>query len=80
MGKGFLNRFADHFDSFYHLCDHLVDRLLLFYARFYGKYTAQILEKMKTDGSPQADIDQQAKDMAKFSEMYKNPLFNALIS
>lgn len=35
---------------------------------------------MKTDGSPQADIDQQAKDMAKFSEMYKNPLFNALIS
>jgi len=47
---------------------------------FMEKYTAQILEKMKTDGALQADIDQQAKDMAKFSEMYKNPLFNALIS
>jgi len=47
---------------------------------FMEKYTAQILEKMKTDGVPQTDIDKQAKEMTKFGEMYKNPFFNALIT
>ncbi len=47
---------------------------------FMEKYAAKALEQMKADGVPAATIEAEAADMAKFREMYKNPLFVALIT
>jgi len=43
-------------------------------------YTAHILENMKASGASQAEITKKSAEMAKFSEMYKNPFFNALLT
>lgn len=47
---------------------------------FAEKYGAHILEKLKASGAGQAEIAKQSAEMTRFSEMYKNPLFNALIT
>jgi hypothetical protein len=52
-----------------------------FFIPDYGeKYAAQMLEKLKASGASQMEVAKQTKEMASFSEMYKNPLFNALIT
>jgi len=47
---------------------------------FGEKYTAHLLEKMRTSGATQAAIDKKATEMGSFNQMYKNPFFNALIT
>jgi hypothetical protein len=47
---------------------------------FMEKYTAHTLDKLKASGAGQLEIEEQTKEMAKFGKMYKNPLFNALIT
>jgi hypothetical protein len=52
----------------------------VFYPDFAEKYAAQMIEKLKSGGASEAIIAKQTKEMASFSEMYKNPFFNALIT
>ena len=44
------------------------------------KYAAHILDKLKASGASQVEIDKQTKEMANFAKMYKNPLFNAMMT
>ena len=41
---------------------------------FMQKYTAYYVEKMRKDGTPEAEIEKTQKEMTEFGEMYKNPL------
>jgi hypothetical protein len=47
---------------------------------FMEKYSAQMLGELKASGASQAKIDEETKEMANFARMYKNPLFNAMIT
>ena len=47
---------------------------------FAEKYAAVAIEKIKASGASAATIAQKTAEMTKFSEMYKNPFFNALIT
>ena len=47
---------------------------------FMEKFSAQEIADLKASGASQAEIDKQTKEMANFAEMYKNPLFNALMT
>lgn len=47
---------------------------------FLEKYSAHMLDELKATGTSQAEIDKQTKEMADFSNMYKNPFFNAMIT
>jgi hypothetical protein len=47
---------------------------------FAEKYAAQMLDKLKTGGASQLEIDKQTKEMANFVRMYRNPLFNAMMT
>ncbi|MEJ0105141.1 MAG: DUF4199 domain-containing protein [Bacteroidota bacterium] len=47
---------------------------------FAEKYSAHVLENLKTSGASEAEIAKKSAEMAGFSEMYKNPFFNALIT
>ncbi len=47
---------------------------------FAEKYAAQMLDKLKAAGATEMEVAKQTKEMASFSAMYKNPLFNALIT
>jgi MFS family permease len=47
---------------------------------FGEKYAAHMLEKLKASGAREVELAKQTKEMASFSEMYKNPFFNALIT
>ena len=47
---------------------------------FMEKYSAHMLDKLKTSGASQMEIDKQTKEMAHFAVMYKNPFFNAMIT
>src|SRR5882762_5083808 len=47
---------------------------------FAEKYGAHVLESLKASGASQAEIARQSAKMASFSEMYKNPFFNALLT
>jgi hypothetical protein len=47
---------------------------------FMEKYTAHELTKLKASGASQAEIDREAKEMADFAIMYKNPFFNAMMT
>ena len=44
------------------------------------KYAANMLDKLKAGGASQIEIDKQTKEMADFAKMYKNPLFNAMMT
>jgi hypothetical protein len=47
---------------------------------FAEKYSAHILESLRASGASQEEIARQSAKTASFSEMYKNPLFNALLT
>jgi hypothetical protein len=47
---------------------------------FMDKYSAHELDKLKASGASQIEIDKQTKEMASFGRMYKNPLFNAMMT
>ena len=51
-----------------------------FMPNFMEKYSAHMLDKLKTSGASQMEIDKQTKEMAHFAVMYKNPFFNAMIT
>jgi len=52
----------------------------VFIPDFGEKYAAHVMEGLKASGASQAEIARQSAKMASFSEMYKNPFFNALIT
>ena len=52
----------------------------IFIPDFMEKYTAHYLENMKTAGATQAEISEATSKMAWYREMYKNPLFVALLT
>lgn len=47
---------------------------------FGDKYAAMTLEKMRADGEPAEKIAAMEKQMAQFTEWYKNPILNVLIT
>lgn len=47
---------------------------------FMDNYSANTLAELKANGASQVEIDKQTKEMADFAIMYKNPLFNALMT
>ena len=47
---------------------------------FGDKYAAHMLEQLKASGASTAEIEKQTAEMAKFSQMYKNPFFNAMMT
>jgi amino acid transporter len=47
---------------------------------FMEKYSAHMLDELKASGASQIEIDKQAKKMADFARMYKNPFFNAMMT
>jgi len=47
---------------------------------FMEKYSAHTLDELKAGGASQIEIDKQAKEMANFAKMYKNPFFNAMMT
>jgi Protein of unknown function (DUF4199) len=47
---------------------------------FGEKYAAHMLEKLKVSGASEIEMAKQTKEMASFSDMYKNPFFNALMT
>ena len=47
---------------------------------FATKYSAHEIEKVRASGAPQAQIDAKVRDMARFEEMYKNPLINIALT
>jgi MFS family permease len=47
---------------------------------FGEKYAAHMLEKLKASGVSEIEMAKQTKEMASFSDIYKNPFFNALIT
>lgn len=52
----------------------------LFMPDFAEKYGAHIIDKLKTSGASQLEIDKQTKEMASFAKMYKNPLIVILFT
>lgn len=44
------------------------------------KYSAHELDKLKASGANQVEIDKLTKKLANFAEMFKNPLFNAMMT
>jgi hypothetical protein len=57
----------------------LVD-YFFFIPDFLEKYSAHTLDQLKANGASQIEIDKQTKEMAGFAEMYKNPVFNAMMT
>src|SRR5215510_9907940 len=47
---------------------------------FMEKYSAHMLDELKTSGASQMEIDKQAKEMADFAVKFKNPFFNAMMT
>jgi hypothetical protein len=47
---------------------------------FAEKYSAQTLAELKASGASQVEIEKQTKEMANFTTMFKNPLFNAMMT
>ena len=57
----------------------LIDSIF-FIPDFMEKFSAHMLDELKASGASQLEIDKQAKEMAEFIVMYKNPFFNALMT
>lgn len=57
----------------------LVD-YFFFIPDFMEKYSSHMLDQLKSSGASQPEIDKQAKEMASFAVMYKNPFFNAMMT
>lgn len=47
---------------------------------FNEKYTEQMIGKLKAGGASEAEIATKTKELVSFSALYKNPLFNALMT
>lgn len=47
---------------------------------FIEKYSAHMIDQLKDSGASTQEIEKQAKEMADFAQMYKNPFFNAMIT
>jgi hypothetical protein len=47
---------------------------------FADRYAESIVERMRAEGAPPAEIAEQRERMAHFAELYDNPLFNAAIT
>ena len=47
---------------------------------FAAQYAKHTIDALKKNGASQAVIDQKTVEMEKFSQMYKNPFFNALLT
>ena len=47
---------------------------------FMEKYSAHMVNELKSSGASATEIENETKEMADFSRMYKNPFFNALIT
>ena len=47
---------------------------------FAEKYSAHVIGKLKASGASATEIAKQTAEMVKFSAMYKNPFFNALLT
>jgi hypothetical protein len=47
---------------------------------FADKYGAAMIAELKASGASQVEIDKKTVEMANFAKMYKNPLFNAMIT
>ena len=47
---------------------------------FMDKLSAQMLAELKATGASPAEINEKTAEMAKFSTMYKNPFFNAMMT
>lgn len=52
----------------------------LFIPDFIDKYTVCVLKDAKSDGATSLELEKKATEMAKFKDMYKNPLFVILIT
>ena len=55
-------------DYFYFMPDYL------------DKFSVKMIAKMKLEGASQIKIDKETKEMADFAKMYKNPLFNMMMT
>ncbi len=47
---------------------------------YIDKYAAAMLVKLKASGASQAEIQKQAADMRHYSQLYKNPFYNAMFT
>jgi hypothetical protein len=47
---------------------------------FMEKYSAYELNKLRASGVSEIEIENEAKEMADFARMYKNPFFNAMMT
>jgi amino acid transporter len=47
---------------------------------FAEKYSAHMLDQLKAGGASQIEIDKQTKEMENFVKMYKNPVYNAMMT
>jgi hypothetical protein len=47
---------------------------------FWDKYGAHLIEKLKASGASPAAIEAKLQQVAKYKEMYKNPLLNAALT
>jgi hypothetical protein len=47
---------------------------------FAEKYAAHTIDDLKAKGASQIEIDKETKEMARFARLYKNPLFNAMMT
>ena len=52
----------------------------VFMPDFTEKYAACVINDARSSGASQADLDAKAAELAKFGEMYKNPLFVILFT
>lgn len=47
---------------------------------YLDKYAAHMLDQLKASGASQMEIEKQTNEMANLAKMYKNPLFNAMMT
>lgn len=52
----------------------------LFIPDFMDRYTAHIMNQAKTSGATEAELASKTKEMAMYTDMYKNPLFVILLT
>lgn len=52
----------------------------IFIPGFLDTYTTHVLYQASLDGATQVELDEKALEMAKFKELYKNPVFVILIT
>jgi Protein of unknown function (DUF4199) len=80
FGKAFrIGLYITLIASTFYVVSWLID-YYFFIPDFADKYVAHNLDKMKANGATAAEISKQAAAMESFKTMYKNPLFNILLT